>query len=139
CGHNHSILERKCCWTSVNDFARDNELETADNRVGRWSNINPTERPLWTKSGHVQCNSVRLIEAESNRTPKAQQVAVGVFDGELTEAVRKVLRTPFGLTVPLNSVPQRINIIDGEILGCRCVGLSEMRIVHKHNGNAVTA
>ena len=69
----------------------------------------------------------------------ADRVAVGVFDGELAEAVQKVLRTPFGLTVPLNSVPQGINVIYCEVLGCRCVRLSEMCIVHKHDGNGVTA
>src|SRR6185312_16321256 len=97
---------------------------------------------LWAISGHLESrkNDIFLIwlRLSADRAAKAQEVAIRVFDGELAEAVRKILRTPFGLTASLNSGPQRIDVIDGEILGCRCARLSEMSIVHEHDGNAIT-
>src|SRR5262245_24311372 len=79
------------------------------------------------------------MRLSADSATKTQEVAVGILDGELTETVRKILRTPFGLTVLFNSVPQCINVIDSEVLGRRCVRLSEMRIVHKHDGDAIAA
>ena len=85
----------------------------------------------------------RLIRSPYRRgddgAAKAQKVAVGVLDGELTKSVRKVLRTRFGVTMPLNSVPQRINVIDRKILRCRRMGRPEVRIFHEHDGNVITA
>src|SRR5215207_1910138 len=72
-------------------------------------------------------------------TAKTQEVAVRVFDCEFPKPIGHVFGTPFGLTVFLYSVPQRINIIDGKILRRRSVGRSKVRVVHKHDGNAVTA
>src|SRR5262245_4390253 len=88
-------------------------------------------------SGQASCLLWLRLSADGGA--KAQKVAVGVLDGEFAETVRKTLWAPFGLAVLLNSGPQCINVVDGEVLSCRCVGLSEMRIVHKHDGNAVTA
>src|SRR3954471_17531332 len=66
-------------------------------------------------------------------------MAIRVFDCELPKPIRHVFGTPFGLTVFPYSVPQRIDIIDRKILRCRSVGRPKVRVVHEHDGNAVTA
>ena len=60
---------------------------------------------LWAISGHLESrkNDIFLIwlRLSADRAAKAQEVAIRVFDGELAEAVRKILRTPFGLTAAI--------------------------------------